>query len=177
MPNNLSKVVGSIAPILGNVLNLALPGSGLVISSLAHLFGANPDDESDIASKISADPDAYLKLKQFEMTHAEELAKLEAADRENARGRENTIVSSTGKRDWVMDYLAVFIVVAFFGMCLLVAFIKIDPNISQVFYMLLGALAGGFSVILNYYWGSSAGVKNINSQKPEVVLPPPAQTR
>ena len=40
---NLSQVVGKVSPVIGAALNAFVPGSGLIVTGLAHLFGVDSD--------------------------------------------------------------------------------------------------------------------------------------
>ena len=160
-------------------MNSFLPGSGLLINGLAKLFGADPTNEQDLINKISNDPDAYLKLRQFELEHQKDILALDLQDRASAREREKSVIGYTQKRDWVMDFLAIFITIAFFVLCIIVAYSSIDDKLHSIFYMLLGVFGSGFGVVMNYYFGSSVMTK-MNSppieEKKPVILPIPRDT-
>lgn len=180
MSSKLSNVVSAIAPALGNVLNLALPGSGLVVSSLAALFGGNSSNPDDLAHKIINDPEASIKLLDFQNKHLEELERIAASDRSSARERQIEVTKATGKRDWVMDFLTIFLVVGFFSLIMIVAFTKMDQSDHDILYLLTGQLSGAFLLSISYYFGSSVPAKgngNHEQKINDVVLPPPEQTR
>jgi len=103
---SLSEIVSKAAPILGAALGGFGAPIGMIVSGIASLFGG-ATDENDLIAKIKADPEAFLKLKQFEMQHEVDLLKFATEDRKSAREREASIVKSTGKRDWVNDFLSV----------------------------------------------------------------------
>ena len=178
--STLSNVLSKSAPILSNILNLALPGSGLVLNGLMSLFGVRSNSEDDLANTIANDPAAAEKLKEFEIAHRYDLEQIQAADRQSARTMAIETAKATGKRDWVADFIAITIVIGFLGMCLIVAFTKMDSTDHDIFYMLLGVFGSGFSCILNYFFGSSVQTKfdpNKSKSQSDVLLPPPAQTR
>lgn len=179
--STLGNVVSKAAPVLGNVLNSVLPGSSLVISSLMALFGVTSNDQDILATTIASDPNASLKLKQFELTHIEELEKIYTQDRQSARQMAIETAKATGKRDWVADFIAISIVSGFFGLCLIVAFTKMDLSDHDIFYMLLGIFGSGFSCVLNYFYGSSVETKFHQAKEKandsKIILPPPAETR
>ncbi len=170
---NLAKVVSKVAPILGAALSSTVVGApvGMIISGLGALFGAT-NDPADIIEKINNDPDSNLKLRQYELQHEETLYTTVTNDRINARERESNIVKSTGKRDLVLDVIALFMIFGFFAIMLLLTFTKIDPTVHDVLYLLVGQLSGSFVLVMSYYFGSSVPVK-----QGLVVLPPPGQTR
>lgn len=171
--DELGKIVGKGAPILGGVLNSFLPGSGLILNGIASLFGANPTDPDDILNKIKLDPDALVKLKQFEIEHAYDLLKILNADRDSARNRQVEFSKALG-RDWVMDFLAVFITVSFVGVCFVIAFANINQSERDLFYMLIGTFGAVWSSVVQFYFGGSPVTLK---QKNDLVLPQPEQTR
>jgi len=59
------------------------------------------------------------------------------------------------KRDYVMDIIALIIVVGFFIMCFEVLKIRLDPSDHDIIYMLMGQLTAGFVLVISYYFGSS----------------------
>lgn len=178
MSSRLARIVSSSAPLVGNLLNLALPGSGMVISSLAALFGAKSSDTEDIASKISVDPEAYLKLSQFEAENALEIEKLIANDRISARAMNTANVAATGKRDWVMDVIALLMVCGFFIMCFIVTFVPMHKENTDLMYMVIGQFSTGFITVLAFFFGASRIQASPHSfKRGEIDIPPPAQTR
>lgn len=177
MTSNLSSVVSKVAPILGGALSAINPVSGFIISSIAKLFGADPNNQQDIIDKINADADAALKLKQFELEHQYDLHRIVVEDKKSARDREVQIVRATGKRDWVVDFIALFMIIGFFSIIMIVSFTKMDQSDHDILYLLVGQLSGGFLLIVSYYFGSSLPGNAVNRQKEEIVLPPPAETR
>src|SRR3990167_425432 len=168
--STLGKVVSTAAPILGSVLNSVLPGSGLIISGLKALFGVQSNDNDELATAISNDPNAALKLAEFEITHRHDLDQILANDRASARDRESEIVTATGKRDWVMEFIAIIMVMGFFGMCFIISFVPIAKTDTNLLYLVIGQFSTGFITILSYYFGATKKSQEIN-------LPAPAQTR
>jgi len=175
--STLGTIVSKTAPLLGSVLNTFLPGSGLVVQGLVSLFGLDKNaSESDLTNAIQNDPEAALKLRQFEMQHEEFLYKAVNDDRASARDREKSLVASTGKRDWVIDFLAIFITLAFFGLCLIVAFTTADGTDRNLFYMLLGTFSTTFGGVIAFYFGGNPMTSYPKVQNREPELPPPAAT-
>lgn len=168
--SKLADVVSKAAPVLGAALGGVGAPIGLIVSGIAKLFGA--DGEDDLLAKIKADPEAYVKLRQFELEHQYDLERIVAADKASAREREVEIVKATGRRDYVLDFIAVFIVLGFFAIVLIVAFTKMDQTDHDILYLLTGQLSGSFLLVISYFFGSSVPVKS-----QQAVLPPPAQTR
>lgn len=182
MADNLSTVISKVSPVLSSALNAFLPGSGFIVSGIAKLFGADSNSEEDIIKKIQADPEAYLKLRAYELEHYSSLLQIALEDKKSARQRETDFVKQTGKRDWILDFLSIFIVLGFFSLIMIVAFTKLDQTDHDILYLLTGQLSGSFLLIISYYFGSSVPVKPTDQtirhpQTPDVILPPPAQTK
>ena len=151
----LGQVVSGAAPLLGAVLGTLNPIAGVLVSLIARLFGAKTDDISDIMNKIALDPNSSAKLKQLEFEHQAALYQAEVDDRKDARAREEAVMSLTGKRDWLLDIIAIVVIAGYFLMCTFVVFGDISNQDQQILYMMLGQLTGGFIMVLSYYFGSS----------------------
>lgn len=158
-----SKIAGA-APLLGGILGgPAGAGVGQVVSLVAGALGMKPDaSAADIAQRIEMDPEAILKLRELETTHTEQLAKIaleqarmELADRADARAREIAITQTTGRRDYQLYILAWLVVVGFGALCAVLMRYTVPEGSSQVVYMLFGSLASGFTLVLQYFFGSS----------------------
>lgn len=176
MVNALSNTVSKFAPSLGAVLNLALPGSGLVVSALAHIFGADPKNEDDISRKIAADPDAYLKIQQFQMIHAEELEKIAFQDRDSARKRNIEVTKATGKNDNTLSVLAYAFVGGFFIYSFLLFFVHIDSTAHDIVLLLAGQISSMAITVAGFYFGSMMKGQVI-SRNDNIDIPSPDQTR
>ncbi len=89
----LSSIVGAVAPKLGKVLGFfGVPGAevgGELLGKLGEKFGV-PDAEPDkLAEAIAQDPNAALKLKEFEISQEIELNRI-LADQSVALEQEET---------------------------------------------------------------------------------------
>jgi hypothetical protein len=187
----LGSVIGGPPGLVGGVLRLVTGALGIPSNS----------SEEDIANAIQADPEAALKLRELEVSYQQYLASIrlqmdqaEYADRASARSREVDITKATGKKDWYPSVLGTFVVLAF--TVLLCALIFHPPKLiskddstyasyqtqQSLINILIGALTAGFSTVLGYYFGSSAGSRNkdqaiVNlssdaAESPSVPLPP-----
>ena len=143
------------APIVGGVIGG--PGGAAIGGLVARLFGADPENPADIALKIKADPDALVKLRQFEMEHERELIKLYLGDVQNARQREVDVTRATGETNWPIYVLAGIIVSGFFILVGILFKYTIPDGSREVAYMLFGSLSAGFGAVLQYFFGSSKG--------------------
>lgn len=59
-----------------------------------------------------------------------------------------------GRRDWVMDSVAICVVVGFFAMAFLIALTPRDGSDHDVLNMLVGQLSAGFIGVLSFFFGS-----------------------
>lgn len=76
-------------------------------------------------------------------------------DKEDARQREEKITEILKKRNYIMEIIALAVVVGYFCMCGIVTFIRIPLEAHDILNMLFGQLMGGFMMVLSYYFGSS----------------------
>lgn len=153
--SDLSGAIGKYAPYLGAAISTVNPTAGVLISLVSKALGANKDNHEDILNKIASDPDAEFKLKKIEYDHQTELLNIALQDKVSARNREIDIIKLTGKRDWVMELIALFVVIGYFLMCYLVMFTTIDITDHDILNMLFGQLMAGFMMVLSYFFGSS----------------------
>ena len=77
--------------------------------------------------------------------------------------RGSTAVSTTAQRHKPQQgrdvgyTLALMVVGGFFALTTMMLFVTIPKEAQNIAYMLLGGLVTGFSLVLSYYFGSSAG--------------------
>jgi hypothetical protein len=66
---------------------------------------------------------------------------------------------STHAQDWYLYALAGVVVLGFFGLTVLMMMSKMDQNNphKDIVFMMFGGLVTGFSMVLSYFFGSSAG--------------------
>jgi ABC-type Na+ efflux pump permease subunit len=154
------SVIGAGAPLLGSLF--LGPLGAKAGEFVASLVGANPEDPSDILAKLSADSEAALKLKQFEMQNATRLQELKFQEMEahlkdvqSARQREVEVVKATGKRDVSLIAFAWLIVLGFFGLIAINLFVAVPDTSRDIVNQLYGAMVVGFATVISYFFGSS----------------------
>jgi hypothetical protein len=155
MSSKLSEIISKYAPAAGSLLNLALPGSGLILQGIASLFGANSASEDDIIEKIQQDPEAALKLVTFEKEHAQAMLALTLQDVQNARQREIEITKSLGKRDWFIPFLAFFVLFGYFTIMGFLFFVNIDPDSKEIVHLLFVQASSMAMLVLTFFFGAS----------------------
>jgi len=166
---DVAKVVSNVAPLLGTLIGGSAGGAiGTAVKLVASALGVGEDPE-EVMQAIQTDPEALVKIKELELKHQEELAKLAlererlAAEQErarlqdlmSARQREIEVTRATGKRDVNLYVLAWTVVCGFFGLCFALMKVPIPEGANDVVFMLFGALAAGFGQVLQYFFGSS----------------------
>lgn len=166
--DKVKEVVGNSAPIIGGLLGGPLgAGVGTIISNA---LGVENNPQAVLA-ELTANPDAVLKLKQYELDHKIRLEEIQIKEFElklkdisNARSRQVESEKATGKRDYNLYALAWTIVIGFF----LIVYFLMDGNVPDdktgVLYLLLGTLATAFMQVVHYIFGSSSGSKQKDNQ-------------
>jgi len=157
--------ISKAAPLIGSLFGPAgtaigaVAGTGLTLAARA--LGVEPT-ESAVTQAIATDPQAALKLAQYEMDHKLELERLEIrkyelglADVASARARQIEHEKATGKGDTNLYVLAWVIVLGFFGLIGILLFVPLPEDSSGVVFMLFGALSAGFGAVVQYFFGSS----------------------
>lgn len=161
----LGAKIASTAPLLGGIIaGPAGVGVGQVVNLVARALGLEADEATPevIGQKLTPDPEALLKLRQLETDHAEQLAKItleqlriELSDRADARAREIEITRATGRRDYQLYILAWLVVLGFGSLCGLLMRWQVPAGSNEVVFILFGSLASGFTLVLQYFFGSS----------------------
>jgi gas vesicle protein len=158
---DIGNMVAQAAPLLGSVLGG--PAGGAVGEMVAQALGTdnNPDK---IADALKNNPDAMVKLKEFELAQTVELQKLKLqeaaayiADIQDARKTEIDRVKASGHADVNLYILAWTVVISFFITTGILLFATLPQNQANIVYMLLGTLGTGFATVLGYFFGSSKG--------------------
>lgn len=146
----IESCVSKLMPLLGSVISESNPIAGLIVMAISKEFNCSSDN---LVSTINADPDADVKLHRVEWDHQDAIMQYQTQDKANAREREEKIDAITGKRDWLLDAIAILVVIGFFGLCLINYFIELEDD--HVVAMLTGQVSSGFMLCLSYYFGSS----------------------
>ena len=162
--SKVADVVGGAAPIVGTIFGGPVgTAAGGIIAGICSLFGADPSDPGDLLAKIQADPEAVLKLREFELRNKVELEKvalesdrLRYQDISDARGREMEITKVTGKRDKFQYALAAVIMIGFLTMVyfVLAGGTKIETALAGT---LVGYVSAKADQVVVYFFGSSKG--------------------
>jgi hypothetical protein len=176
------KAVGAkivdFAPLLGTFLGGPLgTAAGGLVKVLANELGLKADEATPdkFMEVIQADPNAVLKLKEFELTHDVEIKKLilegdkmYLEDRQDARRRQVESEKATGKRDVNLYVLAWMVVGLFFTLVGMLMWVTLPEGNVGPINQLFGAMATGFGMVLQYFFGSSKGSSDKNNWLMEI---------
>ena len=129
-----------------------------------------------VLDKVIPDPaaKAEAQAKLMEMAQKGELAQLEANVKEmqSARDREIQIATSSAApmlNKIVTPVLALGTVGLTFILFGVIIFVDVDADSKDILIYVLGALTSAVTMVLGYYFGSSAGSKEKSQQLDEIL--------
>jgi len=129
-----------------------------------------------VLDKVMPDPEAKAKAQAtlMEMAQKGQLAELEAMGKEmeSARNREIQIATSEFApmlNKIVTPILALGTVALTFILYAIIIFTDVDEQSKDILIYVLGALTSAVTMVLGYYFGSSAGSKEKSSQIDELL--------
>lgn len=176
---SIAGTVAPLAPKLGSVLGAGFGPLGSVIGGLAGnaiaaAFGTEETPEA-VGKAIAQDPDAAEKLQNLEAERGQEILsqaqikieelkqqteqfRIGAEDTERARQFTAQLAASNSPLSWGASILATVYTVAY--LVVLSISLAHDLKENQILLVLLSQLTVGQGLILNYFFGSSAGSKN-----------------
>jgi hypothetical protein len=161
-------VLGAVAPTVASAFGGPLAGQA--VTFLEKQLGIIPDPNASQDDRKSAlaqqivglTPDQLVTLKSAEMEFQKHLAdvgvdleRIAASDRDSARKREIAV------HDVTPMLLAIGLTIGFFSILgyMLVHGMQKDMAGSEALTIMLGSLGTGFTMVLAYYFGSSASSK------------------
>jgi hypothetical protein len=129
-----------------------------------------------VLDKVMPDPEAKAKAQAtlMEMAQKGQLAELEAMTKEmdSARKREIEIATSSAApmlNKIVTPILALGTVGLTFILFAIIIFVDVDAESKDILIYVLGALTSAVTMVLGYYFGSSAGSKEKSQQLDEIL--------
>jgi hypothetical protein len=129
-----------------------------------------------VLDKVMPDPEAKAKAQAtlMEMAQKGQLAELEAMTKEmdSARKREIEIATSSAApmlNKIVTPILALGTVGLTFILFGVIIFVDVDAESKDILIYVLGALTSAVTMVLGYYFGSSAGSKEKSQQLDEIL--------
>lgn len=156
----LATLVGASAPLIGSFFSSdkqPIVDAGVKLAATA--LGCPPDVMS-IQNAISADPQAMVKLAEFESRERiaigqqrVELERIAADDRHSARR-----LAVDGGQSSKLFFMALFLISACVGMEALVLFYGVHPGVSgEIVGRILGTLDTLAIMVCTFWYGSTAG--------------------
>ena len=151
--HGVKELIGKAAPLVGAAL--AGPAGGSVGAMLANVFGVDAEPLA-VTRAIQQDPDALVKVKQFELEneqHIRELAfktlQIELADKANARSvhRDSRMPATLSV---MLSVMIVIIVVMLF-------YVDVPAGAREVLFMLLGVVVKEWGGSMQYWFGTTRG--------------------
>lgn len=164
---NIESELRAILPLIEKyspeLAKLIPPPFGTLISyALEIAFGAEHGNLSDLTNKIQTDPNSESKIKKLEASHAQLISQVSLSDyqanlkdNQNAREKDLEETKITGKRDIIIDYISLIVVVGFFLMGVAIAVTKFDASDHDILYMLIGQASFAFLAVIGHHFGSS----------------------
>ena len=129
-----------------------------------------------VLDKVLPNPEAkaQAQAKLMEMAQQGELAQLEAhvKDMQSARDREVQIATSASAptlNKIVTPLLALGTVGLTFILFGVIIFVDVDTDSKDILIYVLGALTSAVTMVLGYYFGSSAGSKEKSAQLDDIM--------
>ena len=129
-----------------------------------------------VLDKVIPDPEAKAKAQAslMEMAQRGELAQLEAHVKEMQSARDREIQIATSEfapmlNKIVTPILALGTVALTFILYGIIIFTDVDEQSKDILIYVLGALTSAVTMVLGYYFGSSAGSKEKSQQLDEIL--------
>lgn len=144
---NVPALVSMAAKTLGDAMGSEVKPTAEAIGQA--IAGATPEQ---LQAARAADAEFALKMQAMGFAHAEELARVAASDRANARDREIKTGDSSTPR-----IIAALVVLGWLAVQAFLLTNVIDATMRELVARVLGTLDGALMLVLGYYFGSSAG--------------------
>jgi hypothetical protein len=142
VPALINMGAAEISKALGKKIDPSLDAMSAAVA------GATPEQ---ILALKQADNDFAVKMQALGFSHETELEQLAVNDRNSARQREMTV------RDRIPAILAIGVTVGFFGILLYMLKAGLPNDGREPLLLMLGSLGAGWTSVMAYYFGSSAG--------------------
>lgn len=135
------------------------PLAGMAVKFLADKIGVSPDDEEALVNAVKGmGPEQIVQLKQMDLEFQKflrqnqiDLEKIAADDRASARNMQAQI------RSKVPAVLSIGVTVGYFSILTLMLRGDLKVGDSQALLLMLGGLSAAWGMVMQYWFGSSAG--------------------
>jgi len=182
---DIADTVKGAAPLVATVLGGPAGAAASVIGGIASLFGSEPEPDK-IAEAIKADPEAMIKLRQFESQNRTELAKLSIQSATQITLAVNQTMQAESQSDkwWVSAWRPFWGFIsgaAFFALVIFVCFLAWeaistkDPSAIAMIPALVSAFIGLFGVpaailgIASWHRGKEKRIKAGEVEQPNIL--------
>jgi hypothetical protein len=160
----LIPLIEKASPILGELIEG--PAGAIVASLIASVFGGDPANPSDLANRITADPDPDFKIKQLVLQNKDAIIALRSHQLDVAAAQQKEQIQDIqNARDhdknnkYISLALLCLIPFLFISICLTVLFIWIssDDAVDHILTLFGGTLIAVFMYVCkktyDYYYG------------------------
>lgn len=154
--DSIKETIGKYAPVAGSLIGG--PAGGAVGALISSVLGVDNTPEA-IEQAVKSDPQAALKLKQFDHEYRTKLAeisfltlKVELQDKQNARKEH--------KDHWMPATITVLLSLMVIGIYASLILAEIPPRMTDVVYLLVGQVVGAFMTAVAYWLGTSRSSKD-----------------
>jgi len=167
---SFSSVVHKVTPWIATAASIAAPGAAPIIQLAAKALSgglntsvaSNPQSietaittamatPDQLATLKKIDDDFCIQMRQLGFQELEDLSKIDADDRADARAMQ---VQTKSKTPTMLAWAAVLTLLACIYM---LGFRTLPPTGHDVLMMLLGTVAATYKDVYGYFFGSSAG--------------------
>ena len=146
----LKKAAAKLPELAGVAIDIV---SGDVGGAIENLRGALLSSNSPEAKEL------FNELERSRQEWSLEMSRIDAADRANARARENEYTKA-GKRDYKMTVVLGVGLGAFVFSIIAAVFIEVPEGNKEIWTHLMGVIEGAAAIpIFTYFFGSSSGSK------------------
>lgn len=168
--SEFGKTIAKYAPLLGAAL--PIPGGEFIGELIAHEFGGDTSNLDDLATRISTDPNAQVKLAEIQANTKVQLQQLMVQNTQNQlaaqtaqmvsdqQDRADARKNNSETQTVFPQMISTVIILGFFSCFYLVVVLPKDNAYHDLLNIMMGALASGFTGVWNYWLGSSAGSRN-----------------
>lgn len=151
---NVPALVSLAATTVSNQLGKSVDATADSIATA--VAGATPDQ---IIALRQADNDLKEKMQAMNFQSVEDLEKIAADDRANARARQATL------KDQIPAILAIGITLGFFGLLAAMLKLAIPSSSEKIIDIMVGSLGTAWVSVVAYYFGSSAAHDAMTANK------------
>ena len=149
--SDIKSIVGNVAPLVGTAVGG--PAGAVIGSMLSQALGVDNNPEA-VSEALKADPQAMLKLKQFELenekdlrAHSFKVVDRELANQENAR--------AIHKHNPMPMIICIALTLMVAGGSYMLFTMTIPADNKQIANLLFGTLLGQWSASIAYWVGTT----------------------